>query len=99
MSYEEWNKYISVLLTNDIVIPENPVAEQLNIKCTHCDMLFESRSEMKRHRVTTHNFEDEAIKYWKQHRGECPFCLTFVREGTGANGSFAHFTCTPIVGN
>ena len=50
---------------------------------------------MVRHRSDVHGFSDAAVDYWRTHRGECPFCLCFVREGTGRGGSFQHFTAAP----
>ena len=36
---------------------------------------------MARHRRQAHQYGDLAIKYWTEHRGECPFCRCFFREG------------------
>ena len=91
----EWEKYVDALLTANVAPPQVPVAQLLGVKCTECPDYFDSRSSMARHRRQEHQYEDLAIKYWKEHRGECPFCRCFFREGGADYSSEAHFTCKP----
>ena len=97
MTESEWEKFADALLTSNVVPPQAPVAQQLAVKCTECQDFFSSRGKMIAHRKKVHQYEDLAIKYWRENRGECPFCRCFFREGDfgASHSSFAHFTVKP----
>ena len=65
------------------------------MKCTECAEGFATHAAMARGRRQVHAYEDAAIRYWRENKGDRPFCRCFFREGNASHSSHAHFTAQP----